>query len=245
VTALSFLIGSLIVSADAVRAQISPNPADAVVPVVGSTRGAGGANFKTELQMANPTDGEMSGWLYLRPQGRVKRYEVVAHGTLSFDDVVAEMGGSGLGSLDILAEVGGIPTVVARAYDDQESGTTGVTVPAVAQTDVLANGDLATLIAPHRLGTRYRFNIGVRAMLNGAMLSLVVRNAAGAQRHARIVTFDANAFVQQPADAFAGIALAPDDSIEITFESGSAIVYATTVDNVTNDSSIQVLVKRD
>lgn len=209
--------------------------------MVGSTRGQSNANFKTELQMANPSGDEMSGWLYLRPAGLVRRYEIPAHGTLSFDDVVAEMGGTGLGSLDVLADRSAVPTIIARAYDDQPAGTTGVTVPAVPIDEILIRNESGILIAPRNLGGRYRFNIGVRAMENGAVLELITRNAAGTQRHFRSLELTENQFFQQPGDTFAGVALAGGDSIEVRFTAGSAIVYATTVDNATNDSSIQVL----
>jgi hypothetical protein len=67
--------------AAAARAQISTAPADAIVPVVGSTRGQSNANFKTELQLANPTEGVMEGWLYLRPHELVLRYALDPHTT--------------------------------------------------------------------------------------------------------------------------------------------------------------------
>jgi hypothetical protein len=220
--------------------QVSPKPADAIVPVVGSTRGQSGANFKTELQMANPTDAAMSGWLIYRPQVLVRRYDIAAHATLSFADVVADMGGTGLGSLDVLVDRGSVPTLVARAYDDQPTGTTGVTVPAVPIDAVLLRNATATLIAPRDL-VRYRFNVGVRAVESGATLELTVRAANGVARHTRTGTYEAHQFLQQPGSVFAGIALQSDDSIEINVTAGSAVIYATTVDNATNDSSLQLL----
>jgi hypothetical protein len=223
-------------------AQISPRPADLILPVVGSTRGQSNANFKTELQMTNPTGSVMGGWLVYRPHGLFLRYEIPAGATLSFADVIAAMGGSGLGSLDVLADRGAIPTIVARAYDDQPAGTTGVTVPAVPTSAVLVRDDVAALIVPRDL-TRFRFNAGVRALGSGALLQLTVRSANGTVRHQRQLAFDADAFQQQSGSSFAGIALLPDDSIAIRVAEGSAIVYATTVDNVTNDSSIQLLRK--
>jgi hypothetical protein len=212
-------------------AQVSPKPADAIVPVVGSTSGQSNASFKTELQLANRSDVASSGWLIYRPAGLVKRYELAAFGTLSFADVVAEMGGSGLGSLDVLVDAGTLPTIVARAYDDQPTGTTGVSV---------INTERAVLIAPRDL-VRYRFNVGVRAIESGATLEIIVRSANGTTRNARILEFEEHAFLQQPGHDFAGIALQSDDSIEVRIAAGSAIVYATTVDNVTNDGAIQVL----
>jgi hypothetical protein len=220
-------------------AQISVKPADAIVPVVGSTRGQSNANFKTELQLANGTEATMAGWLVLRPQNLARRYELAPHTTLSFADVVADLGASGLGSIDILVDRGAVPTIVARAFDDQPGGTTGVTVPAVAADQVLDGADTATLIVPRDL-VRYRFNIGVRTLSTGATLQLIVRATNGTERHRRIVTFGDDHFEQQPGDLFVDSALQPDDSIEIHILAGSAIVYATTVDNRTNDSSIQI-----
>lgn len=232
----------LFLVAAAAHAQISPRPADAIVPVVGSTRGQSNANFKTELQLANPTGGVMSGWLYLRPQGNVLAYELAAHTTRSFGDVVAELGASGLGSLDVLVERGGLPSIVARAYDDQPTGTTGATIPALPSSAILIRNDVAALIAPADFA-RYRFNAGIRTLDSGATLEIVVRAANGDERIRRTVTFVTNYFAQQTGDAFAGIALHAADSVEITITAGSAIVYGSTVDNQTNDSSVQVLRK--
>ncbi|HEV7238112.1 MAG TPA: hypothetical protein VGQ36_02650 [Thermoanaerobaculia bacterium] len=223
-------------------AQLSPKPADAIVPVVGSTRGQANANFKTELQMNNPSDVVMAGWLYLRPHGAVQRYELQPHTTISFADIVAEMGESGLGSLEILVERGRIPSIVARAYDDQTTGTTGATIPVVAADAILARNDFAALIAPRDLA-RYRFNAGVRALGNGATLELIVRAANGTERSRRTVEYAAHHFEQQPGNAFAGIALNADDAIEVVIRAGSAIIYGSTVDNATNDSSVQILTK--
>jgi hypothetical protein len=221
-------------------AQVSQKPADAIVPVVGSTQGQSNASFKTELQLTNRSDAASSGWLIYRPAGLVKRYELAAFATLSFADVVGEMGGSGLGSLDILIDAGSLPAIVARAYDDQPTGTTGVSVPAVVIDSVLLSGERAVLIAPRDL-VRYRFNIGVRAIESGATLEIIVRDAAGATRNARSFSLGEHAFLQQPANAFAGITLQNDDSLEVRIAAGSAIVYATTVDNVTNDGALQLL----
>ncbi|HEV7768625.1 MAG TPA: hypothetical protein VGQ76_26750 [Thermoanaerobaculia bacterium] len=230
----------ILLAAPLLFAQVSPKPADAIVPVVGSTRGQSNTSFKTELQLTNTADITSSGWLIYRPAGLVRRYELAAFATLSFADVVAEMGGTGLGSLDVLVDAGTLPTIVARAYDDQPAGTTGVTVPAIRLESVLIRNETAALIAPRDL-TRYRFNIGVRALEAGATLDLIVHSASGATRNARSLTFAEHEFRQQPGNDFAGIALQSDDSIEIRIAAGSAIVYATTVDNVTNDGAIQVL----
>lgn len=242
-------IGSavLLLFATAASAQVSQRPVDAVIPVVGSTAGAFGAKFRTEMQLHNATAVRASGWLILRPQGAavstggtVLPYDLPPHATLSFDDVLARFGFTGLASLDLLVDRGTLPVVVTRAYDDQDGKTTGVTVPLVPFEEVLSGTDVSALVVPRDL-TRYRFNIGARSLAGGATLELVVRNAAGAQRHRRTLVLGENEFFQQPADTFAGIVLQPDDSIEVQIAAGTAIVYGTTVDNATNDSSFQLL----
>jgi hypothetical protein len=236
------LVVAALVLAPVLQGQFSQKPPDAVVPVAGSTRGAAGSNFKTELQLNNPTATKMEGWLVARPGVTARRYEIAPGATLSWADIVADMGLTGLVSLDLFAERGEVPTVVARAYDDQPDGTTGVTVPAVRAGEILISGSVAALIVPRDL-TLYRFNAGVRAFDNGATLELTIRDSSGAVRRYTDVVLAANTFSQQAGDLFAGITLQPNDSIEVKVAAGSAIVYATTVDNRTNDSSIQVLRK--
>lgn len=233
----------LLLTTMAASAQVSQQPVDAIVPVVGSTAGAFGARFRTELQLHNPAGTRAEGWLILRPEGEgssvAKRYDLAPHATLSYADIVEHFGRTGLGSLDLMADSGEVPTVVARAYDDQDGRTTGVTVPLVTFSEVLSRNDRAALLAPRDRG-RYRFNIGIRTLDNGATIDLTVRNAAGTERHRRTLTFPANFFDQQPGDQFAGITLGADDSIAIVVSAGTAILYGTTVDNATNDSSLQL-----
>jgi hypothetical protein len=124
----------LVLLAATASAQVSPRPPEAVVPVVGSTEGQANAHFKTELQLSNPAGNVAAGFLVLRPQGIALRYELAPHATLAFEDVVAEIGATGLASLDVLVDRGSLPVVVARAYDDQPGGTTGLSVPLIAAT---------------------------------------------------------------------------------------------------------------
>ena len=231
-----------LVLAPVLHAQFSQKPPDAVVPVVGSIRGLAGSNFKTELQLTNASASKMEGWIVLMPGVVARRYELAPRATLSFADVVADLGTTGLLSLDVYAGTGAVPTIVARAYDDQPEGTTGVTVPAVRSAEIMARNDVSALIVPRDL-TRYRFNIGVRTLDLGATIQMTVRDSAGAERHYADFTLPANHFEQHPGDVFVSTALRPDDSIEVKIAAGSAVVYATTVDNRTNDSSIQVLRK--
>lgn len=221
-------------------AQVSQRPPDAVVVVVGSTAGQSGANFRTELQLTNATSTPMEGWLVLQPDVIVRRYEIAPRATLSFADVVADLGATGLASLDVLSDRGAVPTIVARAYDDQPTGTTGATIRALRAPEIMGRNDVSALIVPRDL-TRYRLNIGIRTLELGATIELTVRNAAGTERHYADLTLPPDHFSQLPADLFVGTTLHPDDSIEVRVTGGRAVVYGATVDNRTNDSSLQVL----
>jgi hypothetical protein len=225
------------------QAQFSSKTADATVPIVASTAGQSNAHFKSEVQLTNGSEDAMSGWLHLRPHDIFKRYELAAHATIAFADVVAEMGAAGAGSLDVLVDEGTLPTIVVRAYDDQPAGTTGVTVPALRPEDILTRNDVRSLIVPAGLGPRFRFNVGVRAMDEGVMLELTVFDATGNERHFRTLQFPSHHFEQQPGSVVAAIDLQPNDSIRVKIAAGSGIIYATSVDNATNDSAMQVLRK--
>jgi hypothetical protein len=75
-----------LLASSAAHADLTQKVADAIVPVVGSTRGQANAHFKTELQLTNATGQRMTGWLIFHPQGRsgsiadpVLAYELAPH----------------------------------------------------------------------------------------------------------------------------------------------------------------------
>ncbi|MFA6955919.1 MAG: hypothetical protein WC538_08610, partial [Thermoanaerobaculia bacterium] len=114
----------------------------AIVPVAGSTAGANGSNFRTEMQLHNPGTGVMRGTIVFMPQAAAARvapkatleYEIGAKKTLRYADVIAALGASGLGSLDVVPSEGALPRIVVRAFDDQGNfGTRGLVVPAVKE----------------------------------------------------------------------------------------------------------------
>jgi hypothetical protein len=220
----------------------------AVLPVVGSTAGAFGSNFKTELQMNNRSLQPMSGTLIYRAQGTTPSasdpavpYLLEPFQTIAFDDVVASMGRSGLGSLDVVIHEGGVPTIVARAYDDRgDEGTVGAVIPPVRQRDALQPGDSASLVTPATLD-RFRFNVGIRSLNDGAMVRITLRGMNGIER--RVIEgrfYSPEYFVQRTVEDFIGEPVLANESIEVRILAGSAIVYGTTTDNTTNDPSLQL-----
>lgn len=169
-------------------------------------------------------------------------YTLEPHQTLTWADAVSALGKSGLGSLDVISDSTGMPTIVARAYNDGgELGTSGATVPGVDVRDAITSGEHALLLAPSDIA-RHRFNIGIRTLDSGATIRVTVYDADGATDLAlrTELTFASNFFLQQAAAAFAGREVPSDASVVIEVLSGSAIVYGTTTDNLTNDPSVQI-----
>lgn len=224
-----------------------------IVTVVGSTRGGFGSNWKTALQIFNPSSsGTLTGKLVFRPEANVAGpfpalpYSLGPREMRAYEDVVAEMGQSGLGSLDLVVPAGeGQPIVLTRIYNDAEAaGTAGlsqdvipsnVTLKGVSR--ILRRNTVGFLFAPQNLA-RTRLNVGVRTLDSGASLEVKVWNASGTVVRTLTKRYDPNWFTQVSSSVFAG-SLAGNETLEITVTRGSAIVYGSTTDNVTNDPAVQ------
>ena len=226
-----------------------------IIPAVGSAPGAFGSFFRTEMQFFNPqTSGSMTCKVVFRRAGvagssaDTTRLVILDPGEVfSTADVVAAMGQSGTGSLDISVPAGqNAPIILTRVYNDAgASGTSSLTEEAVPVTNaveigtnILARGVTGYLIAP-RQPSLTRFNIGVRTLCSGATIQVTTRNADGVVLYTTSHTYTANYFTQTDAASFAGGPITGDESIQISVTSGSAIVYGSTTDNVTNDPAIQ------
>ncbi|MEO8349041.1 MAG: hypothetical protein ABI610_09025 [Acidobacteriota bacterium] len=227
---------------------VSPDPA-ALVPVVGSTAGAlGQAFFRTSVQLHNPGTSAIRGRLVYHPQGFSVSgadpslfYSLEPGETRSIPDLLPAMGLTGLGTLDVVPEGGtAVPLLAVRVFNDGGSlGTSGFTEEVVLPGDALGAGQRGVLVAPIDTAV-YRFNVGVRTLSAGAGLSIVVRNAAGTVTRTLTRTYAPNYFEQRDSGAFLDAVLTASDTITISVVSGSAIVYGATVDNRTNDPSLQL-----
>lgn len=223
----------------------------AIVPIVGSTRGAHGAEFKTMLQLHNRTSRPAEGTLVVHPAGRSGAtgdpsigYALAPHQTAYFEDIVLEAGLSGLATIDVDVTSGAVPAIVCRVYDEQgEAGTTGAAIRAVGPEAALVAGESGSLIAPPDRG-RFRMNVGVRSLGDGVLLGIVVYDEHGVIRgKAAEVELGPDMVVQNGADQIAGMELRANESIGFEVREGSAILYASTVDNTTNDPSMQYVAR--
>jgi hypothetical protein len=227
----------------------SPDPA-AIIPVVGSTPGAlGGAFFRSSVQLHNPRTGVMSGHLVYHAQGLPGSasdpsvfYSLQPGETRSIPDLLPSMGLTGLGSLDIVPDDSlPAPLVVVRVFNDAGAlGTTGFSEELVAPGDALSAGQRGVLVAPPDAAL-YRFNLGVRTLGAGTTLSILVRSAAGVVTRTLTRMYPASYFEQRDSGSFLdGAAVSANDTITIQVVAGAAIVYGATIDNRTNDPSLQL-----
>ena len=224
-------------------------PATRFLPVVGSTQGSFGSFFKTSLQLYNPKAAAVSGKIVFHTQavsGSASDpsfpYTIPAGQTLSFDDLLPAMGiAGGLGSADLIADATSpLPVALARVFNDAgAAGTTGFALDAAAADEALKQGATGALLAP--LDTqRFRLNIGVRTLDQGATMTVTVRNRDGVVVKMLTKSFAATFFAQTGSTAFLeGLALTGGETISFEVTAGSAFVYGATTDNITNDPSVQ------
>lgn len=236
---IAVLLGASAAFAQSVRA---------ILPVAGSAEGAFGSQFKTELQLNNRSTVEVRGTMVFHPIGQSASagdprlaYTLAPHQTLEYEDVVAALGTSGLGSIDFEVIEGGVPAVVARAFDDKgENGTTGTNIDLVDPREAFTVGQSTALVLPADR-ERFRFNIGVRTLEGGARLGVRIFGPDGVQRGtATELNFAPNFFTQQPAETLIGTTLLANESVAFEILAGSVVLYGTTTDNATNDPNVQL-----
>jgi hypothetical protein len=87
---------------------------------------------------------------------------------------------------------------------------------------------------------KFRLNIGLRTLDQGASMTLTVRDRDGVVLKTAQQSYPATFFTQSgSADFLEGFVLTGGETISIEITAGSAFVYGSTTDNVTNDPSVQ------
>lgn len=211
-----------------------------VLPVVGSTPGAFGGQFKTALEMRGTAN--QHGRLIFHPAGRPAAdtdpsmpYSFAATRVITFDDVVVAMGQQGIGSLDIVPDDDApdrIPEVEARLYNDTPMGTFGTFTRPVLPYDYLHPVGFEVRIPD----SRFRVNIGLRT-LTATTVQTVVFNADGRPNGLRNITFPAGWMEMKSASDFIGRVLEPGQSVSLAM-SGAAVAFYTITENATNDPTL-------
>lgn len=217
----------------------SPAGQSVVVGGVGSLAGANGAHFKTQIQLTNPGLTAIAGKIVYHAGGAPGSandpsipYTLASWQTINFDDVLAAMGLSGLGTADIVPTSGPAPAAVVKIFnDDGANGTAGFTEPTFRAQDALQTGDKAVLILPAD-PVNFRFNLGVRTLANGISATFTIWDESGELLNTVQKTYPGNFFAQAKATDFLGVASLPTNgSIGIAVTQGSGIFFGSTVDN--------------
>jgi hypothetical protein len=223
-----------LVAADAV-------PTQHVIAVAGSTRGGFGSLFKTGVQLHNPTASELRARFTFRLMGASaapgdpsREIVVAPFATYSVDDLIADMGQTGLGTIDLFVTSTMRPIAVVRVFNDGERGETSMTEALLRTAEAVQAGQSASLLAPHDVA-KARFNIGIRALTQAARLTATVRNRSGAIVRTTEVTVASNALIQTSAASLLGTPFTGGESVTFTVEEGAAFVYGVWTDNVTQD----------
>lgn len=230
--------------------DLAPDPAlrdltrRIVFPLVGSTPGAFGGRFKTSLKLTG-TNPNQKGRLVFHPAGKAAAdgdpsiaFSLVAPGdTRAFDDVVAEMGQSGIGSLDVIPDEGGdpiVPLAEARLYNDTAGGTFGTQALPAFPAEYLRPAPMK-LTPPD---PRFRMNVGLRT-LTDASITILITGTDGRLRDFHEVKFPAGWMQMTGVAELAGSELKQGESMTLLF-GGAVVPFYTLTENRTNDPMLFV-----
>jgi len=221
-------------------------PPTAVIPAVASQAGAFGSHFTTSMQISNPHPFPISGRIVVHPpsvSGTLAdpslAYKLAPFETKQYPDFMASAGATGSGSADVIAAVGSAPVTVTTIADTAAAGMPSVQVPQVDPASALGVGSRGVLIAPAD-PVRTRFNIGIRTLGSGAGMTISVRDTNGSELRSVARPFPANFFHQFSAADLTGAPLGANQSIVISVDFGSVIVYGAAIENATGDTTLQI-----
>ncbi|MDQ3282153.1 MAG: hypothetical protein M3Q69_12155 [Acidobacteriota bacterium] len=244
------LTGSMAVGGEvAMRLLFSRDYVDAVIPVAGSVAGSNGSFFRTSLQMTNRSDLAIHGKLVFHPAGRAPEvndpslpYSLQPNATVNYADVVAALNATGLGTIDIIPDRSATPIAVARIFNDRGAeGTQGFTEPMVLAKHALRFGEVQYFQQPADLNA-FRMNVGVRTLDEDVQLRVRRYDANGVQVGDYVDrTYSARFFEQISLASFIGGDPIPGGSVRVSVFAGKAIVYASSTDNKTNDTTATFL----
>ena len=220
-----------------------------IVPIVASTAGQNGAQFKTSLRLTALSAASDHGKIIFHPAGESGSdadpsipYAFSRAGqTLDFDDIVGAFGRTGVGSLDIVPDLSAgnaadnVPIAEAHLFNQTSSGTFGSFEHHVQPIDFLNTVPLRVQAAP---SSQLRVNIGFRTITT-ATVNFDVFDANNEVRLHRSLTYPINYTLLTTPEELLGTSLGPGEAIVIAGERGSAVIpFYTYTDNGTNDPTL-------
>jgi hypothetical protein len=214
-----------------------------LIPVAGSTRGANGAAFRTSAQFNNPSDAEISGVIVFHPAGVQAgendpraSYRLAPYESQSIEDVMANIGVSGVGSLEIIPESGPAPASLFSIH----SGASSVVVPAVGMDNLITTGAQSAVKVPAEMN-HYRVNVGVRTLTEGAKIWFCHHKADGTYLGGLDREFPPNYGIQMSAADLLGVEITAEEMLMYTVKGGSAVIFVSILENNGAGSTLQVV----
>ena len=218
-----------------------------VIPVAGSTRGLNNADFKTSLRIG-PASSSQGGKIVFHPAGQPGSendpsitYRLENGGIVQYDDVVAAIGQSGIGSIDIISTfpsasypVLEMLPVEVRVFNQTPTQTFGGFESAVQGADAFRPADWSVVVP----SSRFRVNVGVRTITTAHVTFF--HFSATRPLTQKVLDLPGDYVFMQSADSFFGEPVQEGDSIVIHFDGSDtiAVPFHTFTDNSTNDPSI-------
>lgn len=218
-----------------------------VIPVVGSALGAYNAKFKTYLRLSTTTP-PRSGRLVFHPAGRPSAnndpsipYELTESApSIVFDDVVAAMGQTGIGSLDIVPDRDTeseyvVPEADVRVFNEAPNGLFGCVESVYLPGSVLASESGPVQVADYA-DSRLRLNVGART-LGTAVAKVFVYDSLGKLRTGYPKSYrfeEPTMFLGNPDAIFPDTRVNVGDRLRIEW-TGLLIPFHTFTENRTND----------
>jgi hypothetical protein len=214
-----------------------------LIPLVGSTQGAHGSAFRTSAQLSNPGNSEITGSIVFHPAGIPSgnsnpqfAYRLGPYESQALPDVMASIGVSGVGSLEIVPDAGQAPASSFRI----ENGPNSVVVPPVEAHSVMHAGTHSAIKMPSD-SNRFRVNIGIRTLAAGATIWVCMHEPDGTFIRGFTRYFPQNYVVQMPVSELLGGEVAANQMVMFTVNAGSAVILASTLENSGTASTLQVV----
>lgn len=215
----------------------------AVFPVVGSTPGAFGGQFRTALELRGSA--AEKGRIVFHPAGRIASdddpsipYAFTDSRVLSFDDIVARLGQSGIGSLEIIPDpdsLDRVPHAQIRLYNETSIGTFGTYGNPVLPFDYLRPAGFQVSVPD----ARFRLNMGIRTY-TPTRVQIIFQRADGRLDGLKELSFPAGWMEMKPAAEFTGKALEAGHVMSVAIVEGTAVPFYTITENRTNDPTLIV-----
>lgn len=219
-----------------------------ILPVAGSAPGANGALFRTSLKLTRTFSDQRGRIIFHRFGGTYPtkddpsltyNFDRGTETEVLYDDVLAAMGQSGLGYLEIVPDEnasGVMPHVEARVYNDSPEGTFGGFEEPVNPVDYLGSS-LVTVYAPE---SRFRLNIGIIAM--GPTYGILTGiSKEGVTLGTKQIALEPGVAIMFGAREVLGADTQPGAVVKFVSQNGSsAILFYTYTDNTTNDPQVFV-----